>query len=52
MKNYCGVDLQRCRSLETSTYPTVRLGFSLTCALHLDLLLTFFNYLLEVLTFM
>jgi hypothetical protein len=34
-KNYCGVDLRRYRSLETSTYPSVRLGFTLACALHL-----------------
>jgi len=35
LKNYCGVDLLRYRSFETSTYPAVHLGFSLACAVHL-----------------
>src|SRR6266571_4276645 len=36
MKNYCGVDLLRCRSLESLTYLSVSLTSSLAYALHLD----------------
>jgi hypothetical protein len=40
-QNYCGANLLRCRSLESSTYIGVRLTSSLTCALHIDFLITF-----------
>ncbi|HTP67124.1 MAG TPA: hypothetical protein VMJ66_17160, partial [Geobacteraceae bacterium] len=45
MKNYCGAGLRCCRSLKSSTYSYVRLAFSLACALHPGLLMTFFNNL-------
>jgi hypothetical protein len=47
LKNYSRVGPRRYRSLETSMYSTVCHGFSLTYALHFDLLLAFFNSLLE-----
>ena len=40
-QNYCGADLLCCRSLGDSTYIRIRLVPSLSCAVHIGLLMTF-----------